>query len=148
MRRALVVALTYELEWPNDAAYFHRQSGDVWSAGSGSGRHEASVRRSSYTLNSDNACVFSFSARRGLTRVLCSQIGPLPLFLRVKQVAPFLKDIGSYTVLGPALRKRKVDVDHIIASTKGMTVGGLMDQVNFRVGRWGRSIAAPFRRRG
>ncbi|CAM9246111.1 unnamed protein product, partial [Laminaria digitata] len=48
--------------------------------------------------------------------------------LRVVQVAPFLGELGSYTVLGPALRKRKVDVDHIIASTERMTVGKLMDQ--------------------
>ena len=53
------------------------------------------------------------------------------------QVAPFLDELLSYTMLGPALRKRKVDVDHIVASTERMTVGQLMDQVNMKQGVWG-----------
>lgn len=106
------------------------------------------MRWSGYTLHSDNACVFFFLTT-GFNKSSVLANWPSSLVSACEQVAPFLDDIGSYTVLGPALRKRKVDVDHIIASTKGMTVGGLMDQVNFKAGSLGgRSIAAPFRRRG
>lgn len=56
---------------------------------------------------------------------------PSPHFCFQQQVAPFLEELGSYTMIGPALRKRKVDVDHIIASTEQLTVGKLMDQVMF-----------------
>lgn len=44
-------------------------------------------------------------------------------------MAPLLEELASYTVLGPTLRNRKIDVDHMIDSTEGLTVGDLLDRV-------------------
>lgn len=45
------------------------------------------------------------------------------------QVAPLLEELALYTAIGPALQKRKIDVEYIISSTRGMTFGTLIDQV-------------------
>lgn len=46
-------------------------------------------------------------------------------------MAPLLEELTSYTALGPKLRKRKIDVDHIVSSMEGKQFGDLIDQVGF-----------------
>lgn len=47
------------------------------------------------------------------------------------QVAPLLEELTAYTALGPKLRRRKIDVNHIIDSMEGREFGDLIDQVGF-----------------
>lgn len=55
-------------------------------------------------------------------------------------MAPLLEELTSYTALGPKLRKRKIDVDHMVDSMEGKVVGDLIDQVD--IGRTPKNFAA------
>lgn len=46
-------------------------------------------------------------------------------------MAPLLEELTSYTALGPMLRRRKIDVDHLVDSMEKKKFGDLIDQVGF-----------------
>lgn len=62
-------------------------------------------------------------------RCRCRRHRRPPLNFAGKQVAPLLDELNDYTELGPTLRGNNIDVDHMIASAAGVTVGSLLDQV-------------------
>lgn len=69
---------------------------------------------------------------------------PLSLLART-QIAPLLRELERYTEVGRLLRACKIDVEHMITSAQGSTLGSLADEVTVCPVRVASRVPVPLR---